>query len=85
MAFQVLGKQETDFDLKGFYRFKDLETGKEVELQAESIKAEVIKNAQTYLKNLETALQIPFVYLLRANLGEPIANIISESLKKRKG
>ena len=83
MVFQVLGKQEIDFDLKGFFRFKDLETGKEVELQAESIKAEVLKNAESYLRNLTLALQIPFVYLLRTSLEEPIANVISESLKRR--
>ena len=83
MVFQVLGKQEIDFDLKGFFRFKDLETGKEVELQAESIKAEVLKNAESYLKKLTLALQIPFVYLLRTSLEEPIANVISESLKRR--
>lgn len=83
MVFQVLGKQEIDFDLKGFFRFKDLETGKEVELQAESIKAEVLKNAESYLKNLTLALQIPFVYLLRTSLEDPIANVISESLKRR--
>lgn len=84
MVFQVLGKQEMNFDLKGFYRFKDLETGKEIELQAESIKEEVLENAKKYLKNLDTALQIPFVYLLRTDFEEAIANVISESLKKRR-
>lgn len=83
MIFQVLGNQELDFDLKGFYRFKDLETGKEVELQAESIKDEVQKNAENYLKNLKESLQIPFVHLFQTNLQEPIANVITESLKKR--
>ena len=53
IIFQVLGKQELDFNLKGFYRFKDLESGKEVELQAESIKVEFQKNAENYLKNLK--------------------------------
>lgn len=83
MIFQVLGKQELDFDLKGFYRFKDLETGNEVQLQAESIKDEVQKNAEIYQKNLKEALQIPFVHLFQTNLQEPIANVITESLKKR--
>jgi uncharacterized protein (DUF58 family) len=83
MIFQVLGKQELDFDLKGFYRFKDLETGNEVELQAESIKDEVQKNAENYLKNLKESMQIPFVHLFQTNLQEPIANVITESLKKR--
>jgi uncharacterized protein (DUF58 family) len=84
LIFQVLGKQELNFDLKGFYRFKDLETGKEIELQAENIKENVRKNAENYQKNLKEALIMPFVHLFQTNLDEPIANVISESLKKRK-
>ncbi len=84
IIFQVLGKQELDFNLKGFYRFKDLESGKEVELQAESIQDEVRKNAENYLKNLKDALQIPFVHLVRTDLEAPIANVITESIKSRK-
>lgn len=84
IIFQVLGKQELDFNLKGFYRFKDLESGKEVELQAESIKDEVRRNAEIYLKNLKDALQIPFVHLVRTDLEAPITNVITESIKSRK-
>jgi len=84
IIFQVLGKQELDFNLKGFYRFKDLESGKEVELQAESIKVEFQKNAENYLKNLKDAMQIPFVHLVRADLEAPIASIITESIKSKK-
>ncbi|MFN3488782.1 MAG: DUF58 domain-containing protein [Emticicia sp.] len=83
IIFQVLGKQELDFNLKGFYRFKDLESGKEVELQAESIKEEVRKNAEDYLKNLKDALQIPFVHLTRTDLEAPIASVITESIRNR--
>ena len=84
IIFQVLGKQELDFNLKGFYRFKDLESGKEVELQAESIKDEFRKNAENYLKNLKNVLQIPFVHLVRTDLETPIASVITESIKSRK-
>lgn len=84
IVFQVLGKQELDFNLKGFYRFKDLESGKEVELQAESIKDEFRKNAENYLKNLKNDLQIPFVHLIRTDLEAPIASVITESIKNRK-
>lgn len=83
LIFQILGKHEQEFNLKGFYRFKDLETGQEIELEAEAIKDEVRKNAETYLKNIETALQKPFVHLFRANLETPIASVILESIKKR--
>jgi uncharacterized protein (DUF58 family) len=84
LIFQVLGSQELDFNLKGFYRFKDLETGKEIELEAESVKSEFRKNAETYLKNLEESLRIPNVHLIRTSLQEPIAGVIGESLRKRK-
>jgi uncharacterized protein (DUF58 family) len=84
IIFQVLGKQELDFNLKGFYRFKDLESGKEIELQAEGIKDEFRKNAEIYLKSLKDAMQIPFVHLVRADLEAPIASIITESIKSKK-
>jgi len=83
IIFQILGKQELDFNLKGFYRFKDLESGKEVELQAESIKDEFRKNAENYLKNLKDALQIPYVHLVRTDLETSIASIITESIRNR--
>ena len=83
LIFQILGKHEQEFNLKGFYRFKDLETGQEIELEAEAIKEDVRKNAETYLKNIEIALQKPFVHLFRANLETPIASVILESIKKR--
>ena len=84
VIFQVLGEEEINFDLKGFYRFKDLETQKEIELQAEAIKDEFKTAALTYLNNLEEALRIPNVNLIRVALNEPIARVITESLKKRK-
>ncbi len=83
LIFQILGKHEEEFNLKGFFRFKDLETGQEIELEAEAIKEDVRKNAETYLKNIEIALQKPFVHLFRANLETPIASVILESIKKR--
>ena len=84
LIFQVLGENELNFDLKGFYRFKDLETGKELELEAEAVKADFKKAAETYLNNLEESLRIPNVHLIRTTLQEPIASVISESLRKRK-
>jgi len=83
IIFQVLGTQELDFNLKGFYRFKDLESRKEVELQAESIKVEFQKNAENYLKNLKDVLQIPFVHLVRTDLETSIASVITESIRNR--
>ena len=76
VIFQLLGNQEVDFNLSGFYRFKDLETGKEIELQAETIKEDFRKAATSYLTNLEEALRLPNVHLIRAKLNEPIAMVL---------
>ena len=84
VIFQVLGEEEINFNLKGFYRFKDLETNKEIELQAEAVRDEFKTAATVYLENLETALRIPNVSLIRVTLNEPIARVIADSLKKRK-
>lgn len=80
VIFQILGDQEIDFDLNGFYRFQDLETGREVELQAESIRADVRKRATDYLAMLETELRLPHVRLIRARLSEPAALVLREFL-----
>lgn len=83
VIFQLLGSQEVDFSLSGFYRFKDLETGKEIELQAETIKEDFRKAATLYLANLEEALRLPNVHLIRASLNEPIAQVLSDLLRRR--
>ena len=84
LILQLLGEEEIHFNLSGFYRFKDLETGKEIELEAATIQAEVREKAQKYLANLEEALLIPYVYLIRRSLQTPIAQVIIEALTKRK-
>jgi uncharacterized protein (DUF58 family) len=83
LIFQILGEEELSFSLDGFYRFKDLETGKEIELEASAIREEVRQKAQTYLANLDEALRIPHVHLIRNTLHEPIAQVISEALRRR--
>jgi uncharacterized protein (DUF58 family) len=84
LIFQILGTEELHFSLNGFYRFKDLETGKEMELEASTIKEEFQKKAAAYLANLDEALQIPHVHLIRTTLHESIASVISEALRMRK-
>lgn len=83
LIFQVLGEEELSFSLNGFYRFKDLETGKEVELEAGSIKEMVRQKADAYLSHLDESLQIPYVHLLRNTFHELIAQVILEALRKR--
>jgi len=81
IIFQLLGEQEMAFDLQGFYRFRDLETGREVELQAEAVRGEFRQAMTDYLRNLEEALRFPHVRLIRARLSEPIAGVLREILR----
>lgn len=85
IVFQILGSQETNFDLKGFYRFRDLETGREMELDAESAATEFRTSMQAYLSDLKAALQIPHVRLVRAHMSEPIGMVLKAFLTRRKG
>lgn len=80
VIFQLLGDQEADFNLRGFYRFQDLETGREIELQAEAVQETVRATATTYLATLKEALRIPHVRLVRATLSEPIALVLRRYL-----
>jgi len=84
VIFQILGDQEMDFDLTGFYRFQDLETGREVELDAGAVRDTFRQNATQYLENLDEALRLPHVHLIRARLSDPIAVVLRDFLAKRK-
>lgn len=80
VVFQLLGDQELDFNLTGFYRFQDMETGRDVELQAESVRTEVRERAAAYLTTLDEALRLPHVRLIRVRLSEPVALVLRQFL-----
>lgn len=79
--FQVLGDQELNFNLNGFYRFKDLETGKEMELNAQTIAKEFKASATAYFEYLDQELQIANVHLFRVSMNQPIAEVMTRALK----
>ncbi|MBD2704112.1 DUF58 domain-containing protein [Spirosoma sp. BT702] len=80
VLFQLLGDQELDFSMSGFYRFQDLETGKELELQADTIRETVRQRATDYLASLDESLRLPHVRLIRIRLSEPIALVLKQFL-----
>lgn len=80
VIFQILGDEEINFSMNGFYRFQDLETGKEIELQADAIRDSVRERATTYLAKLTDSLRIPHVRLIRVRLSDPIAVVLQQFL-----
>lgn len=82
LIFQILGEQEMDFNLSGFYRFKDLETGREMELEAESIRKDFQEASGNYLKKLDHELRMSNVDLIRVTLKESISQVILKALRQ---
>lgn len=80
VIFQILGDEEINFSMNGFYRFQDLETGKEIELQADAIRDIVRDRATAYLTKLEESLRMPHVRLIRVRLSDPIALVLKQFL-----
>jgi len=80
VIFQILGDEEINFSMNGFYRFQDLETGKEIELQADAIRDIVRERATAYLTKLEESLRMPHVRLIRIRLSDPIALVLKQFL-----
>ncbi|GAB3905888.1 DUF58 domain-containing protein [Larkinella knui] len=84
VIFQLLGEQETDFNLSGFYRFKDLETDREIEVQAEAIKESFQQAVSVYFKKMAEELLLPHVHLIRVKLSDPIAGALTDFLTRRR-
>ncbi|PRY46945.1 uncharacterized protein DUF58 [Spirosoma oryzae] len=80
VIFQLLGDQELDFSLQGFYRFQDLETGRELEIEADAVRDTVRQRAAEYLNQLDEKLRIPHVRLIRVRLSDPIALVLKQFL-----
>ena len=83
VVLQVMGKQELEFDYKGFVIFEDLETGAEVKVDAKEAK-------KTYLSALEERMYNTKNMLLSQGIGhqlfqlnEPIAKALQLFLKRR--
>ena len=80
LLIQVLGQQEVNFDLAGFYQFQDLETGQSVEVQADTVKTQVRTAATAYFANLDSQLHLPHLRRVRALLTDPPALVLQELL-----
>ena len=80
LLVQVLGQQEVEFSLSGFFQFQDLESGQSVEVQADTVRAQVRQAATAYFTQLESQLQLPHLRRVRALLTDPPALVLRELL-----
>lgn len=83
VLFQILGKQEEEFDLKGNFRFKDLESDHTVILNNKSIEKNYNESIKNYLSEFKQSLLLAKVYLFQVQLTDPIFKVISRFLSQR--
>lgn len=80
LLIQVLGQQEIDFSLSGFYQFQDLETGQTLEVEASSVQAQVRSKATAYFQTLTNQLHLPHLRRVRALFTDPPALVLRDLL-----
>lgn len=83
VLFQLLGKQEVEFDMKGSFVFKDLESDREITLDGAAARKEYNQAITTYLKNLKEIFHQPNIHLMQETIDEPMVTVISKFLSKR--
>ncbi|WP_375446480.1 DUF58 domain-containing protein [uncultured Fibrella sp.] len=83
LLIQLLGHQEVDFNLSGFYQFQDLETGQTVDVQSEAVQAQVRSAATAYFQTLDDQLHLPYLSRVRALLTDPPALVLTKLLMKK--
>ncbi|MDR7130125.1 uncharacterized protein (DUF58 family) [Algoriphagus sp. 4150] len=83
VLFQILGKQEEEFDLKGNFNFKDLESDRTVILDHQSIEKNYNESIKNYLSDFKQSLLLPKVHLFQVRLTDSIAEVISKFLSQR--
>lgn len=81
--FQILGSQEMRMDMKGNRRFVDLESGESIHADAGELVKTYNQKMAAYLDNLDQALSLPNVDLIRVNMQEePIAELLNRVLSQ---
>ncbi|WP_192350754.1 DUF58 domain-containing protein [Algoriphagus sp. Y33] len=83
VLFQILGKQEEEFDLKGNFNFKDLESDHTVILDHKAIEKNYNESIKNYLSDFKKSLLLPQVHFFQVRLTDSISGVISKFLSQR--
>jgi uncharacterized protein (DUF58 family) len=83
VLFQILGKQEEKFELKGNFSFHDLESDRAIILDSRVIEKTYNDSIKTYLSDFKDSLLLPQVHLYQVRLTDSIAGVISKFLAER--
>lgn len=83
VVLQVMGKNELEFDYKGFVIFEDLETGAEVKVDAKEAKRTYVTTLTEKMDHTKNMLLSQGIGYQLFQLNEPIAEALQLFLKQR--
>ncbi len=83
VLFQILGKHEEKFDLKGNFDFHDLESDRTIILDKKAIEKTYNHSITSYLSVFRNSLLLPQVHLFQVQFTDSIAAVISKFLAER--
>lgn len=83
VVLQVMGKNEMEFNYKGALRFKDLETGATLEIDAEKAREEYLVSMQDSITETKDLLLVNGISYNLLKLDEPLGEFLQLLLKIR--
>jgi uncharacterized protein (DUF58 family) len=82
VVFHLMGKNELDFDFKGYSTLEDLETGQTVEVSAEQA-AQYKEKLSTHLENIRMQLLGKHIYYRMISTTQPLDEALRDFLVQR--
>jgi len=83
VLFQLLGNNEVEFELKGNFRFQDLESDRSIILDGDTVRKTYNSAIQSYLETFKKELQLPQVRLFQIRLTDSIAGVINNFVAQK--
>jgi uncharacterized protein (DUF58 family) len=83
VVLHVLGENELNFNLKGSLTFEDLETGAQLEIDAEKAKAQYLESFQNSIQTTKEQLLAKGISYQLLKMQEPLGEALQLLLKKR--
>lgn len=84
VVLQLLTKSELEFNYKGDFTFEDIETGKQIEVNAKQTQTSYLKNLQNFLTTTKNQFLAQDISYQLFQLGEPLGEALQLLLKTRK-
>jgi len=83
VLFQIIGKNEMDFDYKGSLTFEDLETGQKIKIDAAKAKQEYLEALRKKISAVKDELLASDISYQLFRMDENIGQVLQTFLKKR--